>query len=321
MWFARVSESETVSVALGKTGDLPSAAGSLWYALRNASGNQVSRAAQANQSVLSLFDAVNQVIYYTGMTPATKRNVSVPSGSHILGGDYDGDLLYDSAVFFSGYWTFYLGNGSVQYGAWGMAGDIPVAGDFDGDGLTDTAVYRPNAGSMGSSWYIIRSTTGLAAVYDWGLPGDEPVPADFNGDGWTDIAVWRPSSGIWFVRDARSGNFIEMVQWGLSGDNPRLADYNGDGIDDKAVWRPGNGIWYVLDSTGSTRELQWGLAGDVPVPGRYQSSGSVDFAVYRPSDGNLYTLSQQGGIRLSSLTGISSSNLQAVGGVSYTETR
>ena len=42
--------------------------------------------------------------------------------------------------------------------------------DYDGDGRTDAAVYR------GGTWYINRSTAGVAA-FEFGLATDKPVNA------------------------------------------------------------------------------------------------------------------------------------------------
>ncbi len=165
-------------------------------------------------------------------------------------------------------------------------------------------MYRPNDGSGFSVWYAIRSSNGLAAIYNWGLPGDVPVAGDFNGDGWTDPAVWRPGPAVWYVLDGRSGAPIEAVQWGIGSDTPRVADFDGDGRTDKVVWRGSTGTWFVRHSGGSQIGVPWGLPGDVPVQGTYSDGTNVDYAVFRPSDSTLYILPQTGSAGVARATGL-----------------
>ena len=91
-------------------------------------------------------------------------------------GDYDGDGVWDLAVFdaATGNWYIRTVSGAsilFQYN-WGFNGCTPVAGDFDGDGAYDLAVYHAATGN----WYI-RSLNGtvMAAPVNWGWNATEPV--------------------------------------------------------------------------------------------------------------------------------------------------
>ncbi len=81
-------------------------------------------------------------------------------------GDYDGDGVWDLAVFDTegGYWYIRSVTGEVITWAnqWGWNTAKPVSGDFDGDGKCDLAVYDTASGR----WYI-KSVAGDVIV--WGL--------------------------------------------------------------------------------------------------------------------------------------------------------
>lgn len=309
LWFVRHSSSSFDMMQLGLATDTPSAAEAQRFMQRHHSGSSTARSFHGYATSLQLLRQQSQILYSAGNVPAAPRNVTVPDGAQMINGDYDGDSLVDTAVFFMGYWTLYLGNGDLQYAAWGINGDAPIAGDFDGDGRSDLAIFRPDNGGSFSAWYVIRSSTGLAEVYPWGLTSDIPVPGDYNGDGWTDIAVWRPASGTWFIMDARSKAFISMLQWGLPGDKPRTGDMDGDGRDEMIVWRPASGMWYTNFSAGGSAAIQWGLDGDIPMTGYYQSGQLADYAVYRPGNGSLYSLSQTGSAQSFSVAGLGGSGV------------
>jgi len=281
------------AVQFGLPSDFPLYASSLFYSMRNT--NEVSWDDLAsNRTVASIFSAFFATVTDVGSFGTTFAPMGAPAGSQIVSGDYDGDGVFDDALFQGGVWTINLASGLVDFRFWGQQGDFPVSGDFDGDGITDLAVWRPADGG----WYVIRSRNNAFAFYSWGLSGDVPVPADFNGDGWTDPAVWRPASGTWFVMDGRSSNPTQVVQWGLPGDIPRSADYDRDGRSDFVVWRPAGGFWFTRNSSGDFDFAQWGLPGDEPVPGRFVSPNQTDFAVYRPSDGNVYVRSKASEVRI-----------------------
>jgi hypothetical protein len=53
---------------------------------------------------------------------------------------------------------------------WGTLGDVPIVGDYDGDGKADPTVFRPST----TTWYQLRSTTGVGYGVVWGATGDLP---------------------------------------------------------------------------------------------------------------------------------------------------
>jgi hypothetical protein len=206
-----------------------------------------------------------------------------------IGGDFEGDGLYDVSVFrpSDGNWySLDSSDGSFRGQHFGLAGDKAVLGDYDGDGIGDLSVFRPSNGY----WYIQRSSDGSFAAEQWGTNGDIPVAADFDGDDRTDLAVFRPSEGMWYIRYSSNGTY-SGIRWGLNGDVPVVGDYDGDGRNDIAVFRPSNGTWYInRSSDGALGAVRWGASGDIPQSGDFDGDGVTDIALFRPTDGTWYIL-------------------------------
>jgi len=206
------------------------------------------------------------------------------------------------------WWITRSSDGGVYHEQWGAAslGDVPVPVDYDGDGRADVAVWRPSTDTsgQGGTWYVVRSSDGVAVAQQWGAPDDVPVPADYDGDGRADLAVWRAitgdffapgDNGTWFLINSSDGTAVS-VQLGALGDVPVAADYDGDGRADLAVWRPTNGAWLILGSrTGVVTSVGFGAPGDVPVPRDYDGDGTADLAVWRPRTGEWFILGSRSG--------------------------
>jgi FG-GAP-like repeat len=125
-------------------------------------------------------------------------------------GDYDGDGIYDFAVFRSGTWYLLRSSAGFTTQPFGVGSDAPVQADYDGDGKTDVAVFRSG------TWYILGSLTGFSAV-TFGQAGDRASPADYDGDGKADVTVFRPTGGFWYTLKSSNGAFLGQ-QFGASGD-------------------------------------------------------------------------------------------------------
>lgn len=193
----------------------------------------------------------------------------------IAGSDYDGDGIFDLAVWKAenGKWAIgFSGGGEPEIFYYGKAGDIPVPGDYDGDGSTDAGIFRPLSG--------LWAVRGISRLY-FGINGDIPVPGDYDGDGRVDPALFRESSGLWAVRG------ITRRYYGGEDDIPLPADYMefpdlADGVDDIGIFRPSSGLWAIADIT----RRYFGRSGDRPVPAAYLSAAwGEEIAIFRPSSG------------------------------------
>lgn len=181
-----------------------------------------------------------------------------------VGGDYDGDLKSEPAVFRDGVW--YVRRSSNQTPLivqWGVQGDKPVPDDYDFDGITDFAVYRPSTGV----WYVLKSSDGGLIATQFGLSTDIPVAAHYDADGKSDFAVYRLSEGRWYILQSTDG--LRIQQFGLNNDIPVPGDYDGDGRADIGVYR--QGTWYLLQSTDGFKGFTFGAANDIPLSIGYTS--------------------------------------------------
>ncbi|HEY0738833.1 MAG TPA: VCBS repeat-containing protein [Herpetosiphonaceae bacterium] len=139
--------------------------------------------------------------------------------------DYDGDHVFDLAVFRPTTGTWYirgsLDNQPLPDIDLGTAGDLPVPADYDGDGKADLAVFRPSTGQ----WQIRRSSDAEIVSEMLGQTEDRPVPADYDGDGKANLAVFRPFDRTWYISDGNALGGISTRTYGWSGDIPLPGAY------------------------------------------------------------------------------------------------
>lgn len=209
-------------------------------------------------------------------------------------GDYDGDGIWDIAVWRPVPGAFYIlqsATNTLRIELWGKIGDdARISQDFDGDGKCDPAVMRPNGSAM--TWYILRSSQGPITIPFGDGVNDLAMRGDYDGDGKADVAVYRTNTGspanTFFVLPS-SGGPVRAQTFGLfTQDQYFPADFDGDGKTDYAVFRagvasPDKGTWYwIRSSDGSLAALSFGDATlDFPVPGDYDGDGTTDHAVWR----------------------------------------
>ena len=99
------------------------------------------------------------------------------SGMSAVSGDFDGDQLYDLAVYDQGTGIWFVrsvaGTMLAWNLAWGGSGMIAVPGDFDGDLAGDAVVYRKSDGAW-FAWSVKKQAV-IPVDTLWGGPGLEPV--------------------------------------------------------------------------------------------------------------------------------------------------
>ena len=182
-------------------------------------------------------------------------------------GDYDGDGIFDIAVYRGGVWYIIESStGNYRYEYFGQSGDVPAPNDYDRDGKADLTVARSENGVR--VWYVRRSSDNQNYRVEWGLSSDAFFTgrSDWDGDGAADISVIRNESGqrVFYIRRS-SDNQLQIIRWGASNDVVKLGDYDGDGKTDAAVTRAVNGgrVFFILQSSNNQPRYEYfGLAGD-----------------------------------------------------------
>ncbi len=235
-----------------------------------------------------------------GTTTGFERSVLLGVASdQFVGGDFDGDGMWDPTV-----WTPSTGTYKIRRSSrpndppleavFGQSGDDPVhIGDYDGDGRHDLAVHRSGATAGSPSFTIVRlSSTGLERILATGANGQFAVGGyDMSGDGFADVAMQRNAGGNiaeFNVFSGVNGALLATFQH----DQPTAVIVGGNHAgnaraDIMTIRGVGGAInWSVRDSAnGAVAPLVifGASATDFSLSGDFDGDGRDDHAIWRPN--------------------------------------
>lgn len=221
------------------------------------------------------------------------------SSDFFVGGDFDGDGVWDPAVWRSGTPGRFKvlrssrpGDPPLEFD-YGQTGDAPQPGDYDADGITDLALFRAGAMLNDPSFTLIRlSSTGADRILATGENGQfSSGGLDLTGDGIADVAMQRyldPENAEFNVHTGTNGAIVDTFIFGKPTDVIVSGNHVGNAQADITVIRGsgGNIVWTSRDSdTGTaTTPVNFGVsATDFPLSGDYDGDGYDDYAVWRPN--------------------------------------
>lgn len=239
------------------------------------------------------------IIRIAGQNFTVTQSGAITTGKPVL--DFDGDGKTDYSVVQNSngtmLWHNYRSTGGYNATSFGLFNeDLLVPEDYDGDNVTDFAVYRHNASSGQSTFYVLYSSNNLFLPTSWGTTGDVPfVSQDFNGDNRVDFAVTRQVGNqlYWYIKYSGSNSYF-AAQFGAATDKPVRGDFDGDGRADLAVHRPANSapantFFVSKSSDGGLLSMKFGdSTTDRVVPGDFDGDRKTDFAVWRRTNGVWY---------------------------------
>ncbi|WP_444908339.1 FG-GAP repeat domain-containing protein [Microbulbifer sp. SSSA008] len=172
------------------------------------------------------------------------------SAQDAVGGDFDGDGIFDFAVYNGLKVTVWFGKGGGAFGGsvefdW-YANLIPglgqlLSGDYDGDGKDELGLYSPS----GDGCFYFRSyrLASFSSEYRhcWSKSNSsKAISGDFNGDGMWDIGLYNPNRlGNIYIKYGDNQylfNGQTATHYGRY-DNAEAfsGDFNGDGVTDFGV--------------------------------------------------------------------------------------
>lgn len=237
-----------------------------------------------------------------GTTTGFDRSYQVGVASdNFVGGDFDGDGVWDPAT-----WTpgtpghFHVRLSSRPSTAplldvpFGQSGDdLEQCGDYDGDGKTDFAVYRAGAASGDPSFtHILLSSNGTERIIPTGQNGNFAAGgADMTGDGKADVAMQYNAGGgtaRFDVHDGVDGSIVDTYIFGTPTDTIITGNHVGNPRADSTVVRGLGGeiVWTSHDSATGTETTPVNLgasATDFPLSSDFDGDGLDDYAVWHPS--------------------------------------
>ena len=222
-------------------------------------------------------------------------------GDFFVGGDFDGDNVWDPAVWHPGtpgHYTARLSsrpaNAPLLELDFEQSGDDPRnAGDYDGDGKSDFAVYRAGASSGDPSFTVVRlSSNGSDRILPTGMNGYFSVGgSDMTGDGIADVEMQSNGGGgnaKIDIHDGTDGTIVSTFNFGTPTDVVVAGNHTGSALADTTVVRgnAGNIVWNTRDTGTGTpiASVNFGLsASDFPLSGDFDGDGYDDYAIWRPS--------------------------------------
>ncbi len=218
-----------------------------------------------------------------------------------VGGDFDGDNVWDPAIWRSGTPGHYMvrlssrpANAPLLELDYGQTGDDPThAGDYDGDGKSDFALYRAGAQAGDPSFMVIKlSSTGAERILPSGMNGYFAAGgSDITGDVRADVAMQSNAGGgvaKFDIHDGTNGAIVDTFNFGTPTDVIVCGNHSGSALADTTVTRSsgGNIIWETHESGSGTNlaPVNFGLsATDFRLSGDFDGDGYDDYAVWRPN--------------------------------------
>jgi subtilisin-like proprotein convertase family protein len=222
------------------------------------------------------------------------------ANDHFVGGDFDGDGMWDPAVWTSGTPGRFTALLSGSPGApplqldLGQPGDDPEqAGDYDGDGKADFALYRAGASSGDPSFMVIRlSSNGSDRILPSGFNGHFAAGgSDITGDGIADVAMQSNAGGgnaQFNIHTGTNGVIVDTFQFGTPTDVIICGNHSGNAQADVTVIRGSGGVivWNTRDGATGTPQapVNFGTsATDFALSSDFDGDGIDDYSVWRPN--------------------------------------
>ena len=111
-----------------------------------------------------------------------------------------------------------------------------------------------------------------------------------------DIGVVDEETGIWYLRDASSGDTTSFY-FGNPGDVPFTGDWDCDGVDTPGLYRQSDGFVYLRNANSqgnADTSFFFGNPGDIPMPGDFNNDGCDTVSIYRPSVARFFIVNTLG---------------------------
>lgn len=237
-----------------------------------------------------------------GTATGPDRSVLVGTAQDFfVGGDFDGDNVWDPATWTAGTpGRYHIRLSSRPASAplyeldYGQVGDDPRhAGDYDGDGKADFALYRGGATSGDPSFMVVKlSSNGTERIIPAGQNGNfASGGSDYTGDGFADVAVQSNAGGgtaRFDIHDGTDGAIVDTYIFGTPTDVIISGNHSGNALADTTVIRGSGGqiVWTTHDTGSGVDQAPVNVgmsATDFPLSSDFDGDGRDDYAIWRPS--------------------------------------